>query len=1008
MRKFTLSVLFVIIALGLFGFSEDTFADSTLLFEFGSLGSGDGEFTFPRGITTNSTGYIFVADVNNNRIQVFDPSGNFQLEFGSFGSGDGQFSFPIGIAVNNSGNIYVADVNNNRIQVFDPSGNFEFKFGSSGSDDGQFAFPRGIAVDNSGNIFVVDGNNNRIQVFDSSGSFLSQFGSFGSGDGQFNSPIGVAVDNSDNIYVADTNNNRIQVFDSSGSFLSQFGSFGSGDGEFNSPRKVAVDNSGNIYVGDTSNHRIQVFDSSGSFLSKFGSFGSGDGQFIFPSGIAVDNSDNIYVADTNNNRVQILSISPTLTILKEAIGGFGTFEIQNTNSTGTQSHLPFANNGYSFPITLEMTPGESQSLTEIVPTGWVQTGGFCSVNGVDISGNLTSFTPSIGDDVVCKFTNELNIATLTIIKESVDGAGTFEIQNSNSTGTRSHFLTTFGIGGSNFQQGTITPGELQSLSEIVPFGWVQTGGFCSVNGVDISGNLTSFTPSIGDDVICKFTNEKSLADISVVKSVNATAPLEGDVVRYTLTATNTGPQDATGVQVTDFLPAGVTHITNSTTQGTWSFGVWNIGNLDINDSATSLIDVLVNSGTGGSTITNIANLTASDVTDPNPSNNGTSVVITPLSLQGDNDNDGIENAIDTAPLDENNEAFDDGNTDGIIITRGDQILTITDELYPLGIRIVTDPTGGTIPAEISVCGGVSQTFFAAASEVVGTCGSVTWDVISGEIEATLVSIDGETAEISLDAGDEFFFDDDTFTLESITGTSEVLLTGDDGTVSEVSIPENNSITFEPETSTITAPLENTDPIVVIIDGTETVIEPGETETTLSPRTIKENALTTLEGLLPQDIDKKTEKYLENAIKSLQKSLDDKLWVDNSHLVFKEGKKVFKEERKAVKLLEKIIKKDKETSEFNVEISNVILTLVDADAKLATIALDDAQEFAGDKKADKQIKKAEKEITKAEKALTKEKFEKTIKHYEKAWRHAIKAQNDSMPEPDDEENEDEED
>ena len=52
-----------------------------------------------------------------------------------------------GIAVDSSGNVYVADSDNNRIQKFDSNGNFITKWGSNGSGDGQFNGPIGIAVD---------------------------------------------------------------------------------------------------------------------------------------------------------------------------------------------------------------------------------------------------------------------------------------------------------------------------------------------------------------------------------------------------------------------------------------------------------------------------------------------------------------------------------------------------------------------------------------------------------------------------------------------------------------------------------------------------------------------------------------------------------------------------------------------------------------------------------------------------------------------------------------------
>jgi len=140
-----------------------------------------------------------------------DPDGEGPLELG-----DGQFKILHGIAVDSSDRIIVIDTNNNRIQVFDSSGNFLFKFRSSGL---------GVAADSSDRIIVAESRNNSIRVLDSSGNFLFRFGSSGSGDGQFNSPFRVAVDSSDRIIVADRNNDRIQVFDSSGNFLFKFGLF---------------------------------------------------------------------------------------------------------------------------------------------------------------------------------------------------------------------------------------------------------------------------------------------------------------------------------------------------------------------------------------------------------------------------------------------------------------------------------------------------------------------------------------------------------------------------------------------------------------------------------------------------------------------------------------------------------------------------------------------------------------------------------------------------------------
>ena len=82
------------------------------------------------------------------------------------GSGDGQFGNPVSVAVDTSGNVYVSEINRNqRIQKFSSTGSFLTKWGSAGSGDGQFSNPSAIAVDSSGNVYVGERGNQRIQKF---------------------------------------------------------------------------------------------------------------------------------------------------------------------------------------------------------------------------------------------------------------------------------------------------------------------------------------------------------------------------------------------------------------------------------------------------------------------------------------------------------------------------------------------------------------------------------------------------------------------------------------------------------------------------------------------------------------------------------------------------------------------------------------------------------------------------------------------------------------------------
>ncbi len=75
-------------------------------------------FTKPYGVTVDSEGNIYVVDYVSHRIRKFNRYGGALTQWGSRGSGAGQFQAPEGIAVDSQGNVYVADTGNHRIQKF--------------------------------------------------------------------------------------------------------------------------------------------------------------------------------------------------------------------------------------------------------------------------------------------------------------------------------------------------------------------------------------------------------------------------------------------------------------------------------------------------------------------------------------------------------------------------------------------------------------------------------------------------------------------------------------------------------------------------------------------------------------------------------------------------------------------------------------------------------------------------------------------------------------------------
>jgi hypothetical protein len=156
-----------------------------------------------------------VAGNLNDNIQKFTNNGVYVLKWGSSGTANGKFAFPRGLAAGPGDVIYVADHDNDRIQKFTATGSFLLKWGQNGVADGEFDGPQDVAVDAAGNVYVTDELNHRIQKFNSSGVFLTKWGTGpGGGDGEFTHAFGITRDPCDKIAVVEWGypNSRVQVF----------------------------------------------------------------------------------------------------------------------------------------------------------------------------------------------------------------------------------------------------------------------------------------------------------------------------------------------------------------------------------------------------------------------------------------------------------------------------------------------------------------------------------------------------------------------------------------------------------------------------------------------------------------------------------------------------------------------------------------------------------------------------------------------------------------------------
>ncbi|BAY24263.1 hypothetical protein NIES2100_40570 [Calothrix sp. NIES-2100] len=112
------------------------------------------------------------------------------------------------------------------------------------------------------------------------------------------------------------------------------------------------------------------------------------------------------------------------------------------------------------------------------------------------------------------------------------------------------------------------------------------------------------------------------ADLSLTSTVNNSNPLLGNDITFSVNVNNTGPDAATGVQVTDLLPSGLTFVSATQSQGSYSSstGLWTVGT--VNNGATATLTLTARAANTGS-FSNTAQVTASNQLDPDstPGNN---------------------------------------------------------------------------------------------------------------------------------------------------------------------------------------------------------------------------------------------------------------------------------------------------------------------------------------------------------------------------------------------------
>ena len=244
----------------------------------GMLSNQGRGFQNPVDVALDSQGIMYVANragpeiplrMPYKRISVCTVDEEFLGEFGTGGTGPGEFWWPSALALDSTDRLYLADEALNRITVFSTDGEVVGMWGEPGSGKGQLSRPSGMVVDWDDNILIADSGNNRIQKFTTEGEFVQSWGVLGQAEGCFNTPWGLALDREGNVYVSDWGNDRIQKMTSDGRFIRQFPESGALQPEeerISRPAGLCVDGERRIYVADWGNERVRVLSPDGKLL----------------------------------------------------------------------------------------------------------------------------------------------------------------------------------------------------------------------------------------------------------------------------------------------------------------------------------------------------------------------------------------------------------------------------------------------------------------------------------------------------------------------------------------------------------------------------------------------------------------------------------------------------------------------------------------------------------------------------------------------------------------------
>ncbi|MCA1683926.1 MAG: DUF11 domain-containing protein, partial [Actinobacteria bacterium] len=434
-------------------------------------------------------------------------------------------------------------------------------------------------------------------------STVAGTGTFGSsGDGgaatgaQLGFPIGVAADAAGNRYIADTFNHRVRKVDAAGIITTVAGTGDqgfAGDGgpataaRLNLPSDVAADAAGNLFIADYNNQRVRRVDASGVITTVAGDGikgASGDGgpataaQLSDPDFVALDRVGNLYISEFGSSRIRKVDAAGIIT----TVAGNGKTGFGGDGGPATSARLAY--------------PGDV---------------------AVDAAGNI--FIADPGNQRVRKVDTSGIITT-------VAGNGTQGFKGDGGNATQARLNTPIGLavqGSGNLFIADLYNYRIRRVDTagtIVSVAGIGVSGSTGDGGPAFAANLSGpDTLALGPDGLSLYVAEPTGNRVRRVETSYlwmSDAPHQvsvGQTITYTVTLSGL-PTAASGVSITDALPAGASFVSAKASQGTCSqaSGTVTCQLGSVAYKAAPVVTIAAIATKGGAVLTNTATMRANE------------------------------------------------------------------------------------------------------------------------------------------------------------------------------------------------------------------------------------------------------------------------------------------------------------------------------------------------------------------------------------------------------------